>query len=474
MDWPGGDEWMGLRRARPPSIGIEALSLYALLRDAGAQSGVLGDEQDLAAFVSSVTTGLAEALADKRRLHGRWAQDLFQAVVVSLDDIRMIKEEDAGTFYFDQAGPQLKLPDFRVVRRDGEQLLVEVKNVAPAKVFRADTETPSPRVQRLRATDVEAQRRYAKMTGARLVFAHYWAGINLWTVVDFHVLRRKGKHFELDIGTAMAANEFGLLGDRMVATTATLVMSLFADPDAQGGPVGVTDEDEGGRFIVGKVEFCCNGKPLADPIERRIAHYLFFFGSGEATVQVERDDEGRPARVDIISSAPAGSDSPMVGSYLSSMYSARCILATKQPDGTVIRFGHDPGTGTRTTERSRWMSSTSSRTWRLSRRARKDPPSHPLGLADLGRRPAWSRPGFRWPDSTPGRSVTRSPRRDRPAPPSGLQRAGPPAPGRLPRSWPRSEGCHSEPWSGAASASSLVAARTRAISVQLARVNRGH
>lgn len=91
--------------------------------------------------------GLEESLANQRRLHGRWTQDLFQAVLVSLDDIRMIKDEDAGTFFFDQDQPELKLPDFRVVCGDDEHLLVEVKNVA--KAFRTDTEGPSPRVQRL-------------------------------------------------------------------------------------------------------------------------------------------------------------------------------------------------------------------------------------------------------------------------------------------------------------------------------------
>jgi hypothetical protein len=334
---------MGLGRARPPSIGIEALNLYALLRDAGAQSGVLGDELDLTAFVNYVGTGLAESLADQRRLHGRWAQDLFQAVVVSLDYIRVIKDEDAGTFYFDQADPALKLPDFRVVSRDGERLLVEVKNVGPSRVFRT---------QRLRVADVESQRRYADLTGARLVFAHYWAGINLWTVVDSYVLRREGKYFKLDMSTAMMANEFGLLGDRVVVTSARLVLSLFADPDAPSDPIGAHaqtipvdlagEEDEGVRFTIGKAGFSCNGQPLADPVELRIARYLFFFGSGEATMQAELDSDGRPVRVDVVRSAPAGAESPLVGSHLSSMYSARYVLATKQPDGTITRIGHDP------------------------------------------------------------------------------------------------------------------------------------
>lgn len=331
---------MGLRRARTPAIDIEALNLYALLRDADVQSGVLGDQQDLAAFASSVAMGLEESLANQRRLHGRWTQDLFQAVLISLDDIRMIKDEDAGTFYFDQDQPELKLPDFRVVRGDDEHLLVEVKNVA--KVFRTDTETPSPRVQRLRAADVEAQRRYAEMTGARLVFAHYWSGINLWTVIDSHVLRRHGKHMELDINTAMAANEFGLLGDRVVATTARLVMSVFPNPDAPVDTVEVSEEEQEVHFTLGKVEFSCNGKPLTDPTEREIASYLFYFGSGELTTRTEVHDGGRLVRFDYVRSAPEGSESPMVGSHLSSMYSTRYILATKEADGTVVRFGHAP------------------------------------------------------------------------------------------------------------------------------------
>jgi hypothetical protein len=328
---------------------------------------VVGDEQDRAAFVDSIATGLDESLADQRRLHGRWAQDLFQAVAVSLNGIRMIKDEDAGKFYFDQAGLELRLPDFRVVRADGEHLLVEVKNVGPGKVFRHGAEASAPRVQRLRTADVEALRRYAGMTGARLVFAHYWSAINHWTMIDSQALQRNGAHFELDIRTAMIANELGLLGDRVVCTTAQLALSLLADPDAPGAPA---DDEEGATlfidqdsfdarppggpghradtdevsFRIGRIEFSCNGQALTDAVERRIAQYLFFFGGGEVTTKVRWDDEERPAGIDLIWSSPAGPESPMVGSWLSSMYSARYILATKQPDGTITRFGHAPDT----------------------------------------------------------------------------------------------------------------------------------
>ena len=86
------------------------------------------------------------------------------------------------------------LPDFRVVTRGGEHLLIEVKNVGGR--FR-------PRPQKLRAATVRAQQHYAQLTGARLLHAHYWAGNNHWSLVDSQVLRPHGEHLVLDQSTAM-------------------------------------------------------------------------------------------------------------------------------------------------------------------------------------------------------------------------------------------------------------------------------
>jgi hypothetical protein len=317
------------------SVPIEALNLYTLLSNAGVQLGAAEGGPGVAAF-GAVTAGLEESFTNQRRLHGRWAQDLFQAVVVSLDDVRLIKDEDAGTFYYDESGPALELPDFRVVHRDGEQILVDVKNVSPRSLFRAG----HFRTQRLRASTVEAQRQYAKLTSGRLVYAHYWASFNIWTVIDSDVLHRVGNWFEVDMGTAMKGNEFSLLGDRVVITSAKLMLSLFRDSSKPA--TAEPETDDAIPFPVGAVRFTCDGQLLTDPVEREIAWYLFSFGSGEATVEVQRDKDEVPVRADVISTAPAGSDSPNVGSSLSSMYSARYIVATKEPDGAITRFGCRP------------------------------------------------------------------------------------------------------------------------------------
>lgn len=327
---------MALVRARKPSTSIEMLNLYILIRDVAASVGDLGDPRKRARFLGEIEAALDQSLADQRRLHGRWTQDLFRAVLISLDGIAMIKDEDSGEFYFEQDAP-LALPDFRVVTRGGEQLLVEVKNVGR----RFD-----PKPQRLRVSTVRAQQSYAQLTGARLLYAHYWARTNLWSLVDSKVLRPDGEHLVLDPSTAMRANELGTLGDRVFITDATLTLSLASaalNPESPDGPDPLF-ADLPLPFALGATEFMCNGKPLASPDERRVAAFLFLYGGGTGPVELEVDGQDTPLRLNLTWSSPAGPESPNVGSFLSSMFSNRYIVQTKRADGTVdlMRYHSDP------------------------------------------------------------------------------------------------------------------------------------
>jgi hypothetical protein len=94
------------------SVGCPRLGCDTLLDGAGG--GEIGSPDDLAAFMASVRSGLDQSLANPQRLHGRWAQDLFRAILISLDAILMIKDEDTGELHSDPAEP-LRIPDFRVV-----------------------------------------------------------------------------------------------------------------------------------------------------------------------------------------------------------------------------------------------------------------------------------------------------------------------------------------------------------------------
>jgi hypothetical protein len=182
------------------------------------------------------------------------------------------------------------------------------------------------------------------LTGARLLYAHYWAGANHWSLIDSQVLRPDGEHLVLDQGTAMRANELGLLGDRIIITDATLTLSSAAlNPESPDGPDPLFAELPV-PFELGATEFMCNGKPLVSPDERRVAAFLFLYGGGTGPVELEVDGQDTPLRLNLTWSSPAGPESPNVGSFLSSMFSNRYIAQTKRADGTVdlIRYHPDP------------------------------------------------------------------------------------------------------------------------------------
>lgn len=191
-------------------------------------------------------------------------------MIVGLGEVKLIKEEDVGGYFFGDDSGIVKVPDFRLVRGDGQRLLVEVKGVDPKQVFRP---------QRIREADLDALLRYADLTGGRLLLAHYWSAWNLWTLADPSVFRRQEGKLIVDMETAMKASELRLLGDATIATVPPLVFSLIADPSA---PQDLTPDDSVEAidlaFTVGGIELLAGGEALTDDIERDIAWFLIQFG----------------------------------------------------------------------------------------------------------------------------------------------------------------------------------------------------
>jgi hypothetical protein len=314
---------MALQSGREPSTPLEAIRLYSLLDTQTTPATVIAHAERVNRFVTDLAKGLNESLANHSRIHGLRAQTMFQGMIIGLGGVRLIKEEDIGEFFFEGTDGRVRVPDFRLVRSDGEHLLVEVKTVDPA-----DQLGP----HRLRAADVDALRRYADLTGARLLLAHYWTAWNLWTLADAAAFGVHDGKLIVDMKTAMTASELGLLGDAAIATVPPLTVSLTADPTV---PPVATPHDSGpeskAAFAVGDVE-------LSD-VERRIAGFLMRFGTWKLTTNVADDRQ----RIDLVF-AP---EEPVLGQpfevvgQLSSMYSAVFRLATETEDGQVLGLRHD-------------------------------------------------------------------------------------------------------------------------------------
>ena len=229
-------------------------------------------------FLNSAGSALSDAQADGALMHGQRAQAMFEAMLVSMGAFRMLKLEDNGRVHSDGS---YVAPDFRVVLCDGEQWLIEVKNIY----------IPDPRQQSRRIMKkayLEKLEKYSHETGGKLKLAVYWAKWHIWTLVSPDHFADGDENVTLDLLTAVKANELGRLGDRMIGTKPPLKFRLLADlthPISEPGDGSI-------GFIIGDVQLFCGEQEISDPTERRIAWTFMLYGDwGDTEPEIVTDGE---------------------------------------------------------------------------------------------------------------------------------------------------------------------------------------
>ncbi|HEY9411213.1 MAG TPA: hypothetical protein VIP77_16660 [Jiangellaceae bacterium] len=253
---------------------------------------------------------------------------MFQSVIVALGSVALITMEDAGSFYYEDERGKLAQPDFRIVRRDGQQLLVEVKNVGPRKSGEVG----------VRRSDLVSLQQYAELTHARLVYAHYWSGFNLWTLVDSSIFEPREGKMILEFSRAMSANEMSLVGDRSIGTRPPLTVSLVADASKPRDSQSIDDSTHQVSMVIGDVSISCEGRTLTSQTERDLAWFLAMYGTWPGEEVVHIDEDGRLDSMEMIF-APVEDDGTqrrfeLVG-WLSSMHSMRYNVSTLTDSGRV-------------------------------------------------------------------------------------------------------------------------------------------
>lgn len=226
------------------------------LRDPAAASG----------FVDRARASVERSLSNEALLHGLRTESMFEAMTASLGAAEIIKQEDAGRIYV--SNTRLNVPDFRLVLRDGSQMLVEVKN------FYQGHGEKARRPFELDRDYLEGLTLYADAMKCTLFIAVHWAVWNIWTLVRPETFRDEGETKALYMPEAMKANHMATLGDYSIATKFPLSMVMVADK-TKPRSIGA---DRSGTFTIGGVELYCAGHPIEDALEKRIATYLMFFG----------------------------------------------------------------------------------------------------------------------------------------------------------------------------------------------------
>ncbi|MGW6405375.1 hypothetical protein [Streptomyces sp. NPDC055134] len=324
---------MALRRGRKGNLGLEVMPLIELALPLPDGQRLLSDRH--AESVTAISDALGESLGNISRLQGWLTQYAFEAVVVALGCVRLIKTEDSGLFYFDDSDGELQPPDFRVVLGDGTQLLIEVKNVPPVGLE-----------AKVRAKDMAAAQTYAQATGGRLLYAHFWSGMGMWTLVDPSAFNCIGSQQRLPFVDAIKANEMqSLLGDGMLASEPPLTFSVAMDPEKEK----LTGNDWR-ALTIGGVELRSAGQVITDPDEQNLAWFLVWHGDWEGTMQSHFDDQGRVERVDFIYRPETDDDGARLIAEqgfaffgpLSKLYTLRFLDAVTTDEGEIRALRDEP------------------------------------------------------------------------------------------------------------------------------------
>ena len=276
-----------MKKLRRADAGIDYIKLLA---DHSRKYGIREySGRAIAEFGDAVEQSLAHSTHAQNRVRGLRAEALFLAVVASIGKVTLIKSEDAGDLYY--AGADQLVPDFRIVLKDGRQLLVEVKAVSG---LRASHKTE------LKLSDAYVQRllRYTNATGAELRVAIFWEDLRLWTMNSmeaFHRGRNGTGRWAIGFGRAMAANEMATVGDYAIGTEFPLKFRVLFDPD-RSDPIPANAEGTFTATIAG-IQLLSRDKVLRD-VAARIAWKLLWYGDWDCYRQEQLHDGGRLVAVD--------------------------------------------------------------------------------------------------------------------------------------------------------------------------------
>jgi hypothetical protein len=248
---------------------------------------------------------------------------MFAALVVSLGQITLIKQEDVGTAW--TARRELAIPDYRIVLPDGTTFLVEVKHF-----HQGSTPTKPFPITRKYMT---ALRTYGELVGCPVKLAVYWERWNVWTLVPVSACDRGGR-LSLPMPRAVQANEMGMLGDLHVGTRFPLRLRLIADATRKR-----TMDDNGEvAFTIRDVELYCSKRRLTGEREKSLAMWLMVYGGWEEKTTA-RIRDGELVGVDVIRTPQEdhGQGFEFVGT-LSSLFSSWYLSSTSDAN-RVTRLG---------------------------------------------------------------------------------------------------------------------------------------
>jgi len=322
---PAGARRIVKRIPRDP-LRFDVFNAFAIY---GKEERVPLDQTDTKdGFVNKLRESLQRSLENDAFLYGVRTEAMFEALIASIGNFKVLKKEDAGELY---ANDDLEVPDYRIVLSDDSQLLIEVKNYYQGDQVRKPFE--------MSARYLDGLVRYSEIMGCELKLAIFWARWNKWTLVSPSIFETQGNLKTVDMLKAATKNEMSTLGDLNIGSQFPLRMKLLADKSE----ARTLSEDGDASFCVAGVELYCKDKMITVETERKLATFLMIYGDWRFETSSEIvDNQPESAEYFYLPAEDDNQGFEMIGS-LSSMFSRHYQMMASSGGEVRVNINTEPG-----------------------------------------------------------------------------------------------------------------------------------
>lgn len=214
-------------------------------------------------FVERIKTSLEKNLNNDITIFGKRVETIFAYVIGALGYTALLKQEDTGSLY--SIDNEIILPDYKLVLKNGNQLLIEVKNfhnLDPMASFS------------IKQDYFLKLKKYSDLCKVNLMFAIYFSLWNQWVLLPIEAFDNNNSLYSINFATAMAKSEMSIIGDKAIGTLPDLELHILSDEEE-----AYKIQNDGQPFLtVKKILIYCAGIEVINPIEKEIAFYLIRFG----------------------------------------------------------------------------------------------------------------------------------------------------------------------------------------------------
>jgi Holliday junction resolvase len=274
------------------------------------------------AFIDTIRRSLERSKNNDTLIYGKRTELLFAYIVRVLGNVALLKQEDSGDFYY--LDEEINAPDYRLILKDGSQLLVEVKNFHQKQ--------PSEKFS-VKKDYYNKLARYAKLNNVELKLAIYFSRWNQWVMLSIDAFEEDDNLFTIDLPKALKMSEMSIIGDMIIGTSPDLEIHFLTNKEE----ANEIDHDGQALFINRDIKIYCAGNEITDSSEKGMAFHLIQFGDWieKECEAIVRNNKLMGMRFSFTPEERSAENFSIIGS-LSSIISKMNRKYTSNKDGKII------------------------------------------------------------------------------------------------------------------------------------------